>query len=115
MDLNGFTYERLGGVDASSKAAVAQRGSKWFVDWLARDKPYTPQPYQQASKVLRAMGQPEMADDVLYAGRERERKEAWEGGDKLRWFGLSMLNWTIGYGIGHRSISGPCSGSSVWS
>ena len=101
-ELNGFTYECLGGVDASSEAAVGKRGSKWFVEWLARDKSYTPQPYQQASKVLRAMGQPEMADDVLYAGRERERREAWEGDDKLRWLGLSLLNWTIGYGIGHR-------------
>ena len=68
----------------------------------ARDQPYTPQPYAQASNVLREMGQPEMANDVIYAGRERERNEAWQRGDNLRCSGLSLLNWTIGYGVGHR-------------
>ena len=101
-DLNGFTYKRLGGFAASPEAAVEQRGPQWFRDWLARGEPYTPQPYQQASNVLREMGHPEMANDVLYAGRERERSEAWERGDNLRWLGLSLLNWTMGYGIGHR-------------
>ena len=102
LDLDGFTYERLGGYGADPEAAIGQRGSKWFVDWLARDQPYTPQPYQQAAKVLREMGHPEIADDVLYAGRERERNEAWQRGDYPRWFGLSLLSWTIGYGIGLR-------------
>jgi hypothetical protein len=102
LDLDGFGYERLGGYGADPEAAIGQRGSKWFVDWLARDRPYTPQPYQQAVKVLRAMGHPEIADDVLYAGRERERNEAWQRGDYPRWFWLSLLSWTIGYGIGLR-------------
>ena len=102
LDLNGFSYERFGGAGAAQEAAVGQRGSMWFVDWLARDEPYTPQPYQQAANVLLEMGQPEMANDILYAGRERERDQAWQRGDYLRWFGLSLLSWTIGYGIGHR-------------
>jgi hypothetical protein len=47
------------------------------------------------------MGHPEMANDVLYAGRERERGEFWRRG-KWGWFGLSLLKWMIGYGYGLR-------------
>jgi uncharacterized protein YjbI with pentapeptide repeats len=100
--LDGFAYERLGGFGTDPEAAVGVRGSRWFVDWLARNEQYSPQPYEQLAKVLREMGHPEMATDVLYAGRERERREAWQHGENLRWLGLSMLNWTIGYGHGHR-------------
>jgi hypothetical protein len=102
LDLDGFVYERFGGSGTDPDAAVGGRSSRWFVDWLARDEPYSPQPYEQLAKVLREMGDPEMAHDVLYAGRERDRTEAWQREGKLRWLGLSMLNWTIGYGYGHR-------------
>jgi hypothetical protein len=107
LDLNGFSYERFGGLGASPEAAVGQRGSKWFVSWLARDEFYTPQPYEQASNVLRQMGHPEMATDVLYAGRERDRKQAWQRKEYLRWLGLSLLNGTIGYGLGYRILFWP--------
>jgi hypothetical protein len=60
------------------------------------------QPYQQAANVLREMGHSETANDVLYAGRERERYQACQRGDTLRWFGLLLLKLTIGYGIGYR-------------
>jgi hypothetical protein len=99
LDLDGFTYESFGGLGGGAVASIESRGSRWFVDWLARDEPYTPQPYQHCAKVLREMGHPDMGDDVLYAGRERERAESWQI-NKLRWFGLSLLNWTIGYGYG---------------
>jgi hypothetical protein len=102
LDLDGFTYDRLGGLGVDPEAAVGKRASEWFVNWLARDEPYSPQPYEQLAGVLREMGHPEMATDVLYAGRERERKEAWQRGENLRWLGLSLLKWTIGYGHGHR-------------
>jgi uncharacterized protein YjbI with pentapeptide repeats len=77
------------------------RGWTWFVGWLARDEPYRRGPYHQAATQLREMGHPEMANDVLYARRERERAEAWRS-SKRRWLGLSLLNWTVGYGYGHR-------------
>ena len=52
------------------------------------------------------MGHPEMADDVLYAGRERERKEAWRR-SKLRWLGLGLLKSVMGYGCGRRMLWRP--------
>lgn len=102
VELDGFTYRRFGGLGADAGTDVAERGSKWFVDWLARDKPFTRQPYHHCASVLRELGHPEMANDVLYAGREREREQAWRSGNNSRGIGLTLLNWLIGYGYGLR-------------
>jgi hypothetical protein len=107
LDLDGFTYRRLGGLGAGAEADVASRGSRWFIDWLAKDEPYTPQPSQQCAQVLRQMGHPEMANAVLYAGREREREQAWRTGNNPRGTGLTLLKWTIGYGYGQRLLWRP--------
>jgi uncharacterized protein YjbI with pentapeptide repeats len=106
LDLEGFTYGRFGGFGADAEAAIAARGKKWFTSWLAKNEPYTPQPYQQCAKVLREMGHPEMADAVLYAGRERDRKETRQR-SKLRWLGLGLLKSVIGYGYGRRMLWRP--------
>jgi hypothetical protein len=86
---------------------VAKRGPRWFIDWLARDEPYTPEPYQHCAEVLREIGHPEMANAVLYAGRERERKQAWRSGNKLRATGLLLLRGFVGYGYGQRLLWHP--------
>lgn len=99
VQLNGFTYERLGGVgDAEKESDLARRESAWFVDWLSRDPTYSPQPYEQLARVLRESGQISEAYDVLYAGRERERRQTLG----LERVGLELLRATIGYGYGVR-------------
>ena len=100
IELDGFVYHRFGGHNADADSSLRKRGSAWFVEWLADDVPHTPQPYRQCAKVLNDMGHPEMADDVLYAGRERDRKEMLENGDYLSAVGLWLLRSTIGYGHG---------------
>jgi hypothetical protein len=100
LDLDGFVYGQLGGLDSDPNVSVAARGPKWFVEWLARDQPYTPQPYEQLAKVMREMGHGAEANDVLFAGRERARQRAWEHGHYGRWLGLWVLQLTIGYGYG---------------
>ena len=105
LELSGFTYDRFG--ELGSDAPIAERDSEWFEKWLARNETYTPEPYHQCAKVLREMGHPEMADDVLYAGRERDRKEAWRSGRKLRAAGLLSLQLLIGYGYGRRLLWRP--------
>jgi hypothetical protein len=93
LELDGFSYGRL----------VLPRTVRWYIDdWLARDKSHTPQPYEQLAGVLRAHGDPSGANNVLFAARERERSEAWKAKAWPRWIGLSVLNWTIGYGLGWR-------------
>jgi len=107
LNLDKFTYEGFGGPGANAATDVAIRGSKWFEQWLARAEPYTPQPYQQCAKVLREMGHPEVATDVLYAGRERERREAFRTGNNPHATGLTLLKWVIGYGYGSRLLWRP--------
>ncbi len=106
LELKGFTYERVGGfAGARAEDDMAQRRADWFIDWLAKDRSFSPQPYQQLAEVFRAAGQTGKAHDVLYAGRERERRAAegvcwWTSG--LKWWGMGLLKVTIGYGLGHR-------------
>ncbi len=106
LELEGFTYGRLGGFGgAGAEDDMAQRPADWFIDWLAKDRSFSPQPYQQLAEVFRAAGQTGKAHDVLYAGRERERRAAegvcwWTSG--LKWWGMGLLKVTIGYGLGHR-------------
>ena len=97
-ELEGFTYKQLGGFGAGEGADIAARKSGWFIDWLARDESYSPQPYEQLAAVLRNAGHRDKAGDILYAGRERERETA----TALRWWGMTFLNYAIGYGYGYR-------------
>ncbi len=77
---------------------MASRKAQWFIDWLAKDESFSPQPYQQLADVLRAAGQTTKANAVLYAGRERERGEA----PRRTRLVMTLLMVTIGYGLGGR-------------
>jgi hypothetical protein len=101
LQLDGFTYGRLGGF-GSVAADVPARGIGWYIAWLVRDPSYTPQPYEHLAAVFREAGEPTKANRILYESRERARAEAWRQGSYLRWLGSSLLKWTIGYGLGLR-------------
>ncbi|MCY3876136.1 MAG: hypothetical protein OXF88_17830 [Rhodobacteraceae bacterium] len=101
LELNGFTFERLGGFRASEEELPHNRGSDWYIDWLERDQTYSPQPYRQLARILDASGHQSMASDILFASREREFREAWPDEPK-KWLGLLMLRMTVGYGHGWR-------------
>ena len=98
LELDGFTYMRLG----AEEEAPNDRKSKWFIEWLARDKSYSPQPYRHLAGVLRAAGYEWRADNILYAGRAREHKES------NMWWYRSVFLWVlwllIGYGYGLRNF-----------
>ncbi len=98
MDLHGFTYNLFWG-----EYEGVEGGQKdFFKAWLERLKKYSPQPYEQCAKVLREAGFPERANDVLYAGKEKERHDALVNNNFGRWLWLSILKLTIGYGLGLR-------------
>ena len=99
-EFEGFTYDRLGGLGASEHEKPDERGSAWFIEWLAKDESYSPQPYQQLASVLRASGHEDMADDILVASRNRELGESKPS--QLKWWGLWTLKLIIGYGYGWR-------------
>jgi hypothetical protein len=101
LGLLGFVYDRLGG-RGGGEDAVGERPVSWYVDWLARDGTFSRQPYQQLAAIFRGAGYPDRADAVLYAARERERKETWKRGKRIEAAGLWLLKITIGYGLGAR-------------
>ena len=102
LKLNRFTYNHLGGLGWGEPGEqMTDRDAKWFVKWLSRQKDYSPQPYEQCAKVLREAGQPGKANEVLYAGKERERENA-TGWRQKAW--LKLLKYTIGYGLGWRQV-----------
>ena len=95
VELDGFVYDRWGGYSGEDPGGFHTRPVKWFKDWLKKDRPFRPQPYEQLAKVLRESGHPEKAKAILYASKEEERKEA-KGLHKRFW--MWLLKWTVGYG-----------------
>jgi hypothetical protein len=104
INLDGFIYSGLGrGARGDiNRDDIDTRDVGWLVGWLAREKPFSTQPYHQLSRLLTKMGYSERANSVLYAAKERERDLAFEKDLYWKWFGFSMLKWTIGYGYGAR-------------
>ena len=99
--LEGFTYNHLAAPGLNGQEMPHQRGSDWFIDWLNKaDETYSPQPYKQLAGVLRTAGLEEMANDILFASRERMRRESsW---CEAKWWILGALKIFIGYGYGGR-------------
>ena len=97
LELEGFTYNRLSVKGANEEDMPHQRGSDWYIAWLARDNSYSPQPYRQLAGVLDASGYKDIANDILFANRERERTES--NPSEGNWWLLSALKITIGYGF----------------
>lgn len=101
--LDGFEYTRIGGFSGEESPDDM---TSWtvgkFTSWLTRDRSRSPQPYHYLASVLLAAGHSEMASDILYAAKRRERRKAQQDKQYLKWLGLCALEWTIGYGFGFR-------------
>ena len=95
LELYGFTYQQLG-ILGNDVEMYEQPAGK-FIDWLDRDTSFSLQPYQQLATVLRAAGKSTSADEVLFAGKNRERGETKNWAAYIR---LTVIRWVIGYGIG---------------
>jgi hypothetical protein len=99
--LEGFRYERLGGAADVAANDMRNRPPSEWTDWLARDQPFSSQPYAQLSSVLAAAGQRDTADAISFAGRDRERDDVcttWTRLESCLW--LTFLSYVAGYGIG---------------
>jgi hypothetical protein len=96
LDLEGFTYQQLGGYRESGGANdVTAREASTFVNWLAKQPQYSPQPYRTLSDVLRTAGYADKAKEVLYAGSVRE----WHGARGINWWWEAMRWAFIGFGL----------------
>ena len=93
ITLDGFSYSRLGSL-AGDFSEIVKRKPDWFTKWLAKSE-YSPQPYEQLGEVLRKAGYKETANQVLYAGKQREKKGS--GWRRCLWMFLQDV--FIGYGF----------------
>ncbi len=94
LELDGFTYSRLGGMAGDGASEMTVRDLGWFEKWLKKQKLYSPQPYEQLAGVFRKAGQTQKEIAILYESKERERAQA-RGLDLLQ---LTLLKHFIGYG-----------------
>lgn len=93
--LDGFQYETIDSIKGDpNPAALAKRPPSWFKNLLSRQKDFSPQPYEQCAKVLRAAGAPDKANAVLYECKERERRRA------------SVLRWALKTKKGYKLTGG---------
>jgi hypothetical protein len=96
LDLEGFTYQQLGGYrEAGGANDVTSRDASAFIDWLAKQPQYSPQPYRTLSDVLRAAGYADKAKQILYAGSLRE----WQDATGIAWLWQAMRWAIIGFGL----------------
>jgi len=112
LQLEGFTYDRLGGLLGEGKEAdMMARPVGSYLQWLDRDPSSSPQRYEQLARFFHQAGEPRKANDILYEARERRRRMTLaklddhgqaKRRDWLEGLGLWMLRTTVGYGLGRR-------------
>ena len=95
LDLNGFSYQSMGGIHATEEDPMLERPVGWFKAWLGKQERYAAQPYERLAFCLKNHGKSEMATAIRYAGRERERKES---SGRWRYIWLTTFKYSVGYG-----------------
>ena len=96
LKLHGFTYNLF----ILDYKGEKKDEDKFFQLWLFKMEKYKPQPYKKCAEFLREAGMPDRADQVLIKGRERQQSDAWKEHKYSLWAGLTILEYSIGYGIG---------------
>jgi hypothetical protein len=91
--LGGFSYGNI----VSTKDDFLARSSGYFIDWLNRSE-YSAQIYEELSKFMEQSGARDKADDLRYAGDERQRSLSYGA----KWIAQTLSKWIIGYGHGRR-------------
>jgi hypothetical protein len=71
LKLKGFTYQELENSDDDMELDMAARPAAWWIEWLGRQE-YSPQPYEYLASILSKQGYKDKAEDILYAGKNRE-------------------------------------------
>ncbi len=77
--LDGFTYGAWDGLGREERSygderrIVQARDDAWLIAWLARDRSYTRQPYEQLAAVMQAQGRRDSRDAILFTSRDIER------------------------------------------
>lgn len=93
IDVIGFSYARIGGLGGGSETAREDCG--WYVGWLARQQPFSLDPYRRLAEHLEGGGRDAAARKVRWAAKERQLSEA-TGPEWIRLFAQKIF---VGYGI----------------
>ena len=94
-DINGFSYQRLGGKWEDVKQVESRLA---WLDSMNKDDKFRPQPYEQLMKVYREMGHMNWARKVGFALEEKRRKHMKFIQEPWWKFWYWVLKATIGYG-----------------
>jgi uncharacterized protein YjbI with pentapeptide repeats len=105
LQLDGFVYQRLGGLSGNDRTDMATREISWLKEWLEKQKSYSPRPYQQLAQVLENAGYEEKATAILFEGKKRQQKETKTL--SLNWLWLVLQRIFIGYGYHNFRVLGP--------
>ncbi len=98
--LQGLHFDREDSLADTLYDKLYQRTSMEWIDWLARDRIFSVEPYTQLSSVFLAAGNRRIAEDIQIAGSDRDRDSSWSDGDWYYWFWMKLFGYTVGYGIG---------------
>src|SRR5262249_42539331 len=96
LQLDGFTFNHLGGFAGESGPQTRDRGIESWDEGTRRAPDYNPAPYAQLAAALTNAGDRDAANEIRYLGRVRERET--EKGWSYIWSGL--LQYVAGFGIG---------------
>ena len=53
LELDGFAYDNLSALDVDTQSDMAKRPAEWWTDWLAMQKDFSHQPYEQLALCFR--------------------------------------------------------------
>jgi len=104
LHVQGFPFGHLGGTSGGTGREMRDRDKGFWDKWARLDPDYSPLTYSQLAAVFVNEGERDVADDIRYLGREREREIACgkhlSGSCVLQ----SILGAVAGYGIGTYSF-----------
>ncbi len=97
IKFDGFTYDYIQRepYDSSHPSAMPVA---WYIDLMKKQPNYSPQPYEQLAKVLRESGAAAEANELLYAGHNRELKQLKDEGRYFAYAWHFLFLVFIGYG-----------------
>jgi hypothetical protein len=96
LNLDGFSFNYLGGFAGDTGPEMRARGMDWWDNWARRDPGYSPAPYAQLAAALTGAGDRDVGNEIRYLGRVRECKT--EKG--LAGVLCGALQYVAGFGIG---------------
>jgi hypothetical protein len=97
VNLDGFTFDHLGGIEGDTASEMAKRGADWWEKWLRLDPRYSPTTYAQLATAFKSLGDSDAADEILYLGRVRESENL----SGVAFLSSQVLREFTGFGIGY--------------